>query len=365
VAVVTHTLKCELLMTTPTNNATHCFNLTLMPVVHGDVSDMPRQSPPIVMKLPPPQIRFELLFEQLFGADDDDELQAHDESQEYLPSDFMNLFDANDSDRPERLSAWLKHLPPLARELYELTVADIPVDMKLSRAQQAVESGMDIHAIDPVYGRSVLHWAAMLAHPDLVTWLLRNGAVTHLEHEDQQGYSVLGCVHAFRVIAGVAHVIDTLLIAGASLDTLAYEGGELLYRKDLTVPLVEKLLRLGADVNGGGAYASTPLLSGCGSVDWGAASVLLDFGADLHRRGAFGTSVLHNPQIPVWLAEQFYRRGADVNATDLLDDTPLMLARAQGNGPLVRWLIAKGAHDTQELGLAEPQHDDTDCGDER
>ena len=330
-------------MTTPTDSHAVRFNLSLTGGSQRSANEAPPRSPPIMMNLAPPPARFKILFELLEGSDDDDELQAHDESQEYIQSDFVVLFEAHGSDRPERLSSWLPCLPPMARELYEFTMAAIPVDTKLQRAAYAIEAGLDVAAIDTVYGRSVLQWACMLAHPALVAMLLQNGAEIHVNHVDFQGHSVLGCVHAFRRIGGIAQVIDALLDAGASVDTLPHQGAELLYRKDLTVSLVERLLRFGAEVDGGGAYAATPLLAGCGSVDWGAASMLLDFHADIHRKGAFGSSVLHNPRLPVWLAEQFYRRGADVNATDMQGDTPLMRACAHGNIPLARWLIAKGA----------------------
>ncbi len=286
-------------------------------------------------------------------SDDEDDLPPHDGEQEYLPADFVCLFDAQGSDRPECLSAWLDCLPPIAMEMYRLSTTGLSIDAMLNEAVLAM-TGPDsaLHATDPIFGRSVLHWAVMLVHPALVSLLLQRGAEVSLNQVDHQGYSVLACAHVFRSAEGAAQVIDALLDAGASLDTLSYEGAELLYRRDLTVSLVERLLRLGADVDGGGAFETTPLLAGCGSVDWGAASVLLEFHADIRRRGAFGMTVLHNPRIPVWLAEQFYRQGADVNATDMQGDTPLMLARVQGNEPLVRWLIARGARSAESSDQA-------------
>ncbi len=300
------------------------------------------RSPPVMMNLPPRQQHLDLLREALFSSDDD-ELEAHDDSEDYLHTDFVSLFDVHSSDRPERPAAWLPCLPPLARELYDMTLANLPVDVMLTRAAEKIARGMEVTAIDARYGRSVLHWACILASPDLVGWLLCHGAAAHLNLPDHQGQSVIGCTHALRIFPGTGQIIDALLSAGVTLASLPYRGAELLYRKDLPVTVIRKLLRAGVNVDGGGAFESTPLISGCGCANWGAASVLLELNADVRRRGAFGMSVLHNPRLPVWLAEQFRRRGADVNAKDMLGETPLMLACAQGNLPLVRWLVSHGA----------------------
>lgn len=302
----------------------------------------PPRSPPIVMHPPPRRHAVDWLLE-MPSSSDDDEMPALDETDACLQAEFASLFDSNGSDCPERLRDWLPCLPPLARELHTLTLADLPADAMLRCAADKAGQGMEVTAIDTRYGRSVLHWACMLAHPDLVVWLLRQGGAVHLNLPDVHGFLPIGCAHALRSLPGTDQVLDALLSAGATLDALPHNGAKLLYRTDLSVSVVRKLLRAGVDVNGGGAFESTPLVAGCGSMNWGAASLLLDHHADVHRRGPFGLTVLHNPRLPVWLAEQFHRRGADVNATDMLGETPLMLACAQGNLPLVRWLVAKGA----------------------
>jgi hypothetical protein len=331
----------EIMMASPTRSTSLRFNLQVTETVANHDCQGRLSSPPVVMHPPPKQRYIDLLFETLLDSDDD-ELRTRDETDDYLHVDFIELFDIHGSDRPERPSAWLPYLPPLSRALHELTLANLPVDDMLRRAEE-VGKGGDITAVDPQYGRSVLHWAGILAHPTLVGWLLRQGAASQLGLTDHHGHCVIGCVHAFRSLPGTSQVIDHLLSGGAGLDKLPYRGAELLYRKDLTTTVIRKLLAAGVDVDGGGAFESTPLIAGCGSVDWGAASLLLEFEANVLRRGAFGMSVLHNPRLPVWLAEQFLRRGADVNAKDMLGETPLMLACAQGNRPLVRWLISKGA----------------------
>ena len=256
---------------------------------------------------------------------------------------FAALFLFTGSDRPERKRDWLNWLPPLAATLHQLTLADIDDDVRSDHALQAIQDCQDLGAADERYGRTVLHWACLLAHPDLVDLLLRHGLAAQVNQPDAQGHSPLDCVQALRPERGAARVADLLLSYGASLATLSHQGAELLYLPDLDVPLARRLLGLGVAVDGGDAYGTTPLATACGRGLWGVASVLLEFGADVLRPGPFGSSALHNGHLPVWLAEQLYRSGAEPNARDLTGDTPLMLAHAEGNQPLIRWLVAKGA----------------------
>lgn len=266
---------------------------------------------------------------------------------------FDTLFHDSGSDQPECKSAWLPCLPPLAATLHQLTLADVTGDVRCERALQAIAGGADVCAVDDRYGRTVLHWACLLAHPDLVALLLEHGAATQVDLTDAQGHSPLACVKSLRTEPGAAVVAAHLLSAGASLESLPHGGAELLYLPELDASLTERLLRLGAAVNGGGVYETTPLMTACGRGLWGAASVMLDFGADVRRPGPFHMSVLHNAQLPVWLAEQLHRRGADVNARDLLGETPLMLACRDWNVPFARWLLARGAciDDVSDDGL--------------
>lgn len=256
---------------------------------------------------------------------------------------FDTLFDGK-GDRLETVGEWLKWLPPLAATLQQLSLADIPDEARHDRALQAIRADADVCASDPRYGRTVLHWACLLAQPSLVGLLLQHGAGgASLDQPDAQGRSPLGCVASLRIAPGSAEVVGLLLSAGASPTALPNRGAELLYLADLDAALTQRLLRAGVPVDGDARLASTPLLAACSHELWAVAAVLLDAGAQLRPGGPLRMSALHHADMPVWLAEQLHRRGADVNARNLLAETPLMLACAAGNVPLARWLIDAGA----------------------
>lgn len=294
-------------------------------------SDPPQQAPTLISRLPL-RYRVELSFDMLFII--------------------------NDSDLPECPRGWQRWLPPLAATLCQLSLTDLSSEARRERALQAIRSDVDACATDLRYGRSVLHWACLLAHPDLVGLLLQHAAAAQVNQPDGQGRTPLDCVQALRAEPGAARVVALLLSAGASLDRLPHAGADLLYLPDLDVPLVQRLLRAGVPVDGDLGRGSTPLVTACSRGLWAVASVLLEAGADVRPCGPLHTSVLHHADMPVWLAEQLHRRGADVNARDLIGDTPLMLACAEGNTPLARWLIAAGARveDVSDDGLGALDH---------
>lgn len=262
---------------------------------------------------------------------------------EALADPFWQLFADSDSDRPECPRGWRGHLPPLARLVLQQMRRQVAPEARQTFIASAIRSGMSVLDIDSHYGRPVLHWACILASADIVGLLLSLGAFAHLDREDAAGNTPLQCALSVRRLTGGAQVVEALLDAGASPAALPHRGAELLYLNGLELPLIRRLLAWGVDVEGGGAREASPLHHACTGGLWGRASLLLEHGADIARTGPLRDSVLHHGQLPVWLAEQFRRRGADVNARNLIGETPLMRACAYRNIPLARWLLVNGA----------------------
>ncbi len=283
-----------------------------------------RRSPPVMSVVPRPRNRFEFRFDTLFLRNRSDRLEA-----------------------PDR---WWEALPALAVTLLHLSLSKQDDDACRQRALEAIQCGADPCEKDPSYGRTVLHWACLLARPALVDFLLQQGVLAQLEQPDVLGHCPLEL--ALQNSIGAAEVALVLLKAGASLEALPLRGSELLYLPDLDVALTRRVLAAGVPVDGPSVDrpegrpslgAGTPLISACRHGLWAVAFELLDTGADARRRGLHGESVLHHPHLPAWLADQLILRGAPVDAPDELGVTPLMLACAERNVPLARCLIDAGA----------------------
>ena len=277
---------------------------------------------------------------------------------------FEMLFLHNLRDRPESPYAWMSALPPLARRLHQLSLSAQEDAACCRRALQAIRSGEELSATDPCYGRTVLHWACLLARPALIELLLQCGAAAQLDCIDALGHSPLACVQASRIEPGASEAVELLLCAGASLTTLPHGGAELMYLDDLSVALVRRLLAAGVPVDGNGiadrdgSRTETPLIAACRHGLWPVALVLIEAGADIHALGQLGRSALHHPDMPVWLAERLLSSGAAADLADELGATPLMMACAERNLPLARCLLDAGAStdlvseaDLRALGL--------------
>lgn len=105
--------------------------------------------------------------------------------------------------------------------------------------------------------------------------------------------------------------------------------------------VAEFLLNKGADVNARDNGDATPLYWAT-TVVTGTAAILLAHGADVNAKDNEGTTPLHHVLSPND-AESLVNRGADVNAKDNRGNAPLHTSAMSANKQLVIVLLASGA----------------------
>ncbi len=254
-------------------------------------------------------------------------------------------------DRPENETAWKAAMPPLARSLIGLSFG-LPAmrDAVLAEASSLMSGDADLGEIDLQYGRTVLHWVALMGDATVTDYLLRRGGAQSIHRADLGGLTPLSLVMRFRIAPigmqrppQTAAIVGLLLDHGAQLQALAHHGCELLYLSDLTPGLAQRVVGMGVPVDAGGSDRETPMLRACLRGNWLLVSALIDLGANVRAHGRFGSTALHMVQLPEPLARRLLALGADLDARDMMRHTPLAVCCETGNLPVARLLLQYGA----------------------
>lgn len=216
-----------------------------------------------------------------------------------------------------RLEEWLKDGASLTQELSNAVLAS-----DRARVSFLLGKGADINKLNE-QGLAPLHTAARQRDSDMIAFLIGKGA--NVNERDADGWTPL--LHA------------------------AFRNH---------VPSVDTLVKSGADINAATPGDFTPLAIAIEEGKFFAAKALLDSGADANMpAGADGltplmlaaskplaearaASLIQGPS-PVDIARELIAKGADVNANAKSGVTPLMVAAAHDNPPLVSLFLQKGA----------------------
>lgn len=153
-------------------------------------------------------------------------------------------------------------------------------------------------------------------------------------------------------------VLEMLLDAGANVHAVDNDGRTALHHAawcDEDDPRrVGFFVDRGVSLHGRDRLGSTALHFAVEEGNVAIACWLIEQGIDLDARDAHGRSALHrwlspyprggmNADDPFDMARALLDRGADINARDAMDTTPLMAATFAGWAPALAWYIEQGA----------------------
>jgi len=241
--------------------------------------------------------------------------------------------------------------------------------------------------------RTPLHVAAREGHAEVIEAL-----VAH--HASVQARDVAECTPLFTAVRwGRLDVVSALVSAGADVNGLESAGVTVLHvaASHGHREVAELLLTKGATVHARDANRCTPLHYAAEGLQAELVDVLITHGADVSARSVWGQTPLHDcleaglpsryrcwdyasgmewdpdrnverlsetqieelaRRLRVATVECLVKHGADVNAMEGSDGTPLHMAAARGLAEVVELLLTNGAHiDTLGRQGRTPLHD--------
>jgi len=220
----------------------------------------------------------------------------------------------------ERLEKWLADGADVQAELANAVLAS-----DAERIRFLVEKGADINAHD-AQGYGALQAAARNRNEKIIPLLIDLGA--DVNGTDADGFTAL--IHAaernhvpsIRALVAARADLEKSVDGGFGPLSLAIESGKLLAAK--------ALIELGANVNAAsGTDRVTPIMVTASQLAVGEAAKQIEL-----RQGLRSTDI----------ASALIERGADVNTANAHGVTPLMIAAARGNIPMLGLLLEAGAN---------------------
>ncbi|HBL98179.1 TPA: hypothetical protein DDZ86_00880 [Candidatus Dependentiae bacterium] len=225
---------------------------------------------------------------------------------------------------------------------------------KNSKVQEdLVKMGIDSKAVDKD-GNSLLHWACRNGSADLVKLLITNGVLVDVKGWHNSTPLHWACFH------GSLENVKVLVEQGATVNTMTEDGQTPLHwacHRDCN-DIVKLLLAKGADINIKDADDKIPfdyftlerrtqLLTSMMSAqdkDFNIQENLVESGVDTKTKVLNGSTLLHHASGigSLKLAKLLIAKGADVNASNRYNKTPLRVACSCGQGDMVKLLRKNG-----------------------
>lgn len=224
-------------------------------------------------------------------------------------------------------------------------------------ARLLVDHGADIHAIERFGEQNALMWAAARRHPEMVAYLIDQGADMNLASIDRDYKRHL-------TKEGRAKNLDR-----GGLTPLLYAA------RENCLSCVEVLIENGADLDKPDPDGVSPLVMAIINNNWDIARALIEGGADVQQWDMFGHTALHavvgryestavrigdplNETSGRQILDMLLERGANVNAETFMAPAKMRGGFSRGTTPLMQ---AAGSADLEIMKLlmehgADPLH---------
>ncbi|MCP4130798.1 MAG: hypothetical protein GY754_07435 [bacterium] len=216
-----------------------------------------------------------------------------------------------------------------------------------SLVQKILNFGISVNATNE-NNETPLHFAMKKGDPETVKLLLKNGAKTEIK--SKISYDERFSPLHIGVINNAIPAVPLLVKHGAQVDNTLSDNKTPLYfaAKFNNKKMVEILIQLGANINAKFNYGSTPLSIASDKGHCNMVQFLLKKGAHVNVQGKPYSSALHRAVESK--GENYYsimaalvQAGADINARNRQNATPLDAALQENNTDAIIFLINNGA----------------------
>ena len=208
-----------------------------------------------------------------------------------------------------------------------------------------LNAGADPHIADD-YGCTLLHHAVTNACSKEVLATIIDQGVDVNATTKNNGTALMIAYHKRNI-----DIINVLLNAGANTDISVDDDGHTLLHYaatgDCSKEILQTIINHGADVNATSKNSQTVLMLACKMCNEAAINVLLNARADPTIRDNDGDTCLHvavDKGCTKEVIEEIINHGADVNATNKMNFTPLLKACCKGNKDVINALLNAGAN---------------------
>ncbi|GGP70112.1 ankyrin repeat domain-containing protein [Shewanella saliphila] len=218
------------------------------------------------------------------------------------------------------------------------------------KMEELVKNGVNINQTDPL-GNTALLTAVSNNDTRVVKYLLQNGAEANVQNKQD-----LTPLH-YSVKNNNLELSSLLISSGTNIDTVNVDGVTALFSAIILGydEIVNLLLVLGADVNQSMSNSISPIAYAIARNNPDLVKMLISYGANVNSKGSDDMTSLHFATLEakdttkktitnqIIIIRSLIEAGANVNAVNTVEHTPLFQSAYFGKFEAVKLLIESGA----------------------